>query len=613
MRQISRGCRQGLNDEGDGDPQPDPEGIKQQVSDVGCAEASEVESLFAHADGGPGGDAGGNSHPQRLIGAGTRGPDNVDHSGCGTGMQQLVDLGLRCGGPGRQATQQPRTQGQPPRCHQTPSAPPCGGPFSLAQRSQRRRSRLPLRICYSRRVSYVLACPTLVYEVIPDHFATGARPLRAIIDKLPHLASLGVDGLALTPLLPGHDPLRLHTTSFEGIDPALGTEDDLAALCEAAQGFGIQVVAMGVFDHVSDAHPWFVAAKEQTDDDRRVPPEQRTRAFFHFSPELRHGYACRDGSAREPELDLADPEVRRRLFAAEDSIIHRLIERGVAGWRILRAEQVGYSILRELQRAVRTVEGSHFVVGDIKGFADRYQRDGLLDAVVNHYAREAVLAFLKGEIPARQLARVERDLVAAYGKSLARAWMPLSDHDTPRLPGLLPDGARVRLATLLAYTLPGCAHVLYGEEVGLAQNHALPAATPMVWDESVWDQPTLALHRRLGAVRQARAALRTGDFVDLTPEGEYEVFAFARVTTDPRETVIVVVNRAERPLTRKLFAPMSDLPDGMTLRDILLGEGGGRRVRVRSGSLHLEVEPAGAVLLVPDDEDEDMRRFFRGY
>ncbi len=466
-------------------------------------------------------------------------------------------------------------------------------------------------------MSYVLATPTLVYEVIPDHFTSsvpgGPKPLRAIIEKLPYLASLGVDGLALTPLFPGHDPLRLHTTSFNKIDPALGDEDDLGALCAAAEACGIHVVAMGVFDHVSDQHPWFTDALAQTHDDRRVPPEQRTRAFFSFSDDLRHGYACRDGSAHEPELDLAHPEVRRRLFTGEDSVLHRFIERGVSGWRILRAEQVGYSILRELARAVRTVEGSHFVVGDIKGFADRYQRDGLLDAVVNHYAREAVLAFLKGEIPARQLARVERDLQAAYGKALARAWMTLSDHDTPRLPGLLPDGARVRLATLLAYTLPGCAHVLYGEEIGLAQTHALPAATPMVWDENAWDKPTLALHRRLGSLRQARAALRTGDFVDLTPDGEYEVFAFARVTADPRETVIVVVNRAERPQTRKLFAPMSDLPDGLTLRDVLNAETGGRRVRVRSGSLHLEVEPAGAVLLVPDDEDEAMRRFFRGY
>lgn len=463
-------------------------------------------------------------------------------------------------------------------------------------------------------VSYALQCPTLVYEVIPDHFATGDdKPLVCARSKLPHLVSLGVDALAITPLLRGHDPLRLHTLSFDGIDPALGTEDDLAALCDAAAAVGIQVVLMGVFDHVSDGHPWFLAAKEQELDDRRVPPEERTRAFFSFGDDLRHGYACRDGSAREPELDLAHVEVRRRLFSGEDSVVHRFLGLGVAGWRILRAEQVGYSILRELQRAVRTVEGPHFLVGDIKGFADRYQRDGLLDAIVNHYAREAVLAYLKGEIPARQLARVERDLQAAYGKALARAWMTLSDHDTPRLPVLLPDGARVHLATLLAFTLPGCAHVFFGEEIGIAQSHALPAATPMIWDEARWDQSTLGFHRRLGAMRQERAALRSGDFVDLTPEGEYEVFAFARVTADPRDTVIVVVNRSERAQTRKLFAPMSDLPDGLALRDILTSSSGGRRVRVRSGSLHLEVGPASAVVLVPDDEDETMRRFFRGY
>lgn len=463
-------------------------------------------------------------------------------------------------------------------------------------------------------MSYALRCPTHVYEVIPDHFAGGAdKPLVALRSRLDHLVSLGVDGLALTPLLPGHDPMRLHTTSFDGIDPALGTEEDLAALCDAAGARGIQVVLMGVFDHVSDHHPWFVAAREQDLDDRRVPPEERTRAFFAFGDDLRHGFACRDGSAREPELDLTHVEVRRRLFTGEDSVIHRFLELGVAGWRILRAEQVGYSILRELQRAVRTVEGPHFVVGDIKGFADRYQRDGLLDAIVNHYAREAVLAFLKGDVPARQLARVERELQAAYGKALSRAWMTLSDHDTPRLPVLLPDGARVRLATLLAFMLPGCAHVFFGEEVGIAQGQTLPAATPMVWDESRWDAPTLSFHRRLGALRQQRAALRSGDFVDLTPEGEEDVLAFARVTADPRETVIVVVNRSERPQTRKLFAPMSDLTDGLSLRDILAAPSGGRRVRVRSGSLHLEVEPAGAVVLVPDDEDETMRRFFRGY
>jgi cyclomaltodextrinase / maltogenic alpha-amylase / neopullulanase len=463
-------------------------------------------------------------------------------------------------------------------------------------------------------VSYPLRCPTFVYEVIPEFFAGGSTqtPLAAMVPRLGHLERMGVDGLALTPLFPASDALRLHAKSFAGIDPALGTEAEFVALCDAARARGIGITLTGVFDHVSVDHHWFQQAKQQNKDDPRVPPEERTHSFFTFGDAYVEGYACRDGSADEPELDLANPEVRRRLFTGEDSVVHKWLQNGASGWRILRAEQVGYSILRELSRGVRTVEGAHYLLGDIRGFADRYQRDGLLDGVVNHYAREATLGYLKGEIPARQLARVERDVQSFYGRAAARAWMVLSGYDTPRLPVLLPDGARVRLATLLGFTLPGCAHVLFGEEVGISINQRVGASAHMSWDPKDWDQPTLDLHCKLGALRKRHPALRTGEFIDLTPEGEYEVFAFARVTADPRETVIVIANRAERPQTRKLFAPMSDLPDGLQLRDAL--EPDRRpRLRVRSGSLHVETPAADALVLVPDDADEASRRFFRGY
>jgi alpha-glucosidase len=459
-------------------------------------------------------------------------------------------------------------------------------------------------------VSYKLRCPTHVYEIIPDHFVPGAKkPLLAIAEKLDHISSLGVDGLTLTPLFPADDPLRMHTIDFDRLDEKLGTEEDLEALCKAAGERGMSVTLTGVFDHVSANHPWFQRAKEQAVDESRFPPEERTRSFFSFSDEYRQGYACRDGSSSEPELDLRNAEVRRRMFTGEESVLHRWLRAGASGWRILRAEQVGYSILRELQRGSRNIEGSHYLVGDIKGFADRSQRDGLLDAVVNHYSREAVLAYLKGDVPARQLARVQRDLQRAYDKSLSRSWNMLSGHDTPRLPAILGSAPRVRLATLLSHTLPGAGHVFFGEEVGLAASHTLPAETPMSWDPSTWHADTLALHRQLGALRRQRVALRVGELVDMTPEGEWEVFAFARVTADPRETVIVVVNRSERSQVRKLFAPISDLVDGLLLKDVLAG----RRTRVRSGSLHLDIAPQEAVILVPDDEDEASSRFFRGY
>ncbi len=460
-------------------------------------------------------------------------------------------------------------------------------------------------------MSYQLRTPTLVYEVIPEHFdvESGEVPLVAVRKRIDHFASLSIDALALTPIFPSPDPMRLHTREFDRVDPKLGTEKDFTALCTACAERGISVVLMGVFDHVSIDSPWFAWAEAQVDDDDRYPPEQRTRKFFTFGQEHRHGYACRDDSPDEPELDLANAEVRRRLFTGEDSVLHKWMRAGAQGWRILRAEQVGYSILRELARGSRTVEGSHFIVGDIKGFADRYVRDGLLDGVVNHYCREAVIAYLRGQVPARQLARVVTDLAKAYDKAYPRCWNVWSGYDTQRLSTVLGDRARVRLGTLLSYTLPGAGHVFYGEEIGVGLRGPVPTAVPMSWATDGWDLEVLAFHRALGLLRKERGALRVGDVVDLTPEGEDEIFAFARVTADPRETVIVAMNRASQTRVRKLFAPLADLPDGLKLADALGGPG----AMVRSGTVTLEIMGQDARILVPDDRDPASARFFRGY
>lgn len=459
-------------------------------------------------------------------------------------------------------------------------------------------------------MSYAQKCPTLVYEVLPDRFdpASAKPPLQAIRERLDHLVRLGVDGLNLLPIFPASDPMRLHIADFFRIDPALGSEEDLMALCQAANEKGISVVMTGVFDHVSDQHEWFQSAKEYDEEEEsKFPPHLRTRRYFTFGSEFKYGYACRDAQANQPELNLKNLDVRRRLFTGEESVLHHWLHLGVNAWRILRADAVGYSILRESSRASLTVEGEHDVIGDIKGFADRYVKDGLLDGVVNHYLREAIVSYLSGQIPARQIARVLRDLAQRYGSALNRSWNLISGHDTPRLNQKLGDPGRSRLALLLSYTLPGCAHLLYGEEIGLAHLSTQPMPA-MDWNRANWDASRLELCTRLGLLRRARA-LRRGDFVDLTPEGEEEILAFARVTNDPRETVLVAANRASQTRVRKLFAPVCDLPDGLKLRDALGGPG----ATVRAGSVTLDIEGQSARILVPDEGDPAGARFFRDY
>jgi 4-alpha-glucanotransferase len=461
-------------------------------------------------------------------------------------------------------------------------------------------------------MAYASQCPTLVYEVIPDHFDpdSDVPPLVALKDKLEHLQALNVDALCLTPIFPASDALRLNTTDYGTIDPALGSVEDLEALCRAADERGIGVVLMGVFDHISADHDWFTWAQAQTEDDGRFTPEQRTRRFFHFGDEHPEGYASRGNVPDQPEVDLSVAEVRRRLFTGEQSVLHRWLHRGIAGWRILHADAVGYSVLREVSRGSLTVEGEHFLIGDIKGFADRYVKDGILDGVVNHYLREAVTSYLRGQIPARQLARVLRDLSARYhAAALNRSWNLLSGHDTVRLTDLVQDPGRARLGTLLKFTLPGCTHILYGDEVGLRARRKEVGALKMTWDEKRWDQSMFDLHQRMGHLRKTQPALSQGEFVDLTPEGEEEILAFARVTADPRATVLVAINRASQTRVRKLFAPVCDLPDGLKLRDVLSG----KEATVRSGTITLEIDGSDARILVPDEEDPAGARFFRGY
>ena len=65
-----------------------------------------------------------------------------------------------------------------------------------------------------------------------------------------------------------------------------------------------------------------------------------------------------------------------------------------------------------------------------------------------------------------------------------------------------------------------------------------------------------------------------------------------------------------------LFAPVCDLPNGLKLRDLAWSGadvGGRPDVKVRAGSITLELGGQDARVLVPDEDAHAGARFFRGY
>lgn len=102
----------------------------------------------------------------------------------------------------------------------------------------------------------------VIYQVYPRSFkdtnGDGVGDLRGITEKLSYIASLGVDGVWISPFFTS--PMRdfgYDVSDYYGIDPLFGTMDDFDALMAEAQRLGLKILIDLVLNHTSTEHPWF--------------------------------------------------------------------------------------------------------------------------------------------------------------------------------------------------------------------------------------------------------------------------------------------------------------------------------------------------------------------
>ena len=184
----------------------------------------------------------------------------------------------------------------------------------------------------------------VVYQVYPRSFqdtdGDGVGDLRGVIERLDHLAWLGVDALWLSPIYPS--PLAdggYDVSDYDSVDPRLGSLGDFDALVEAAHARGIRVLLDLVASHTSIEHPWFREHPDRYVWAEGGPPNNWLAAFGGpaWSRDERTGrWYLHSFYPEQPDLDWRKPEVREAI----GEVIALWRGRGVDGFRLDAAERL---------------------------------------------------------------------------------------------------------------------------------------------------------------------------------------------------------------------------------------------------------------------------------
>lgn len=387
------------------------------------------------------------------------------------------------------------------------------------------------------------------YEVLVRAFAdsngSGSGDFTGLASKLDYLQWLGVDCLWLPPFYAS--PLRdggYDISDYLSILPEFGTLPDFVELVAQAHARGLRVVTDLVMNHTSDAHPWFLASRNDpngpygqfyvwSDTDERYPDARiifvdTEKSNWTFDPVRRQFYWHRFFS-HQPDLNFENPAVQEAMF----DVVRFWMDLGIDGFRL---DAVPY-LFEEEGTNCENLPATHAFLRQLRQFVDTEYPGRILLAEANQWPKDVVEYFgsetepechmcfhfpvmpriyyalreekaapivdILADTPAiprggqwgtflrnhdeltLEMVTVE-ERAAMYGWYAPDARMRANIGIRRRLAPLLDNSrAEIELINSLLLSLPGSPCLYYGDELGMGDNIWLPdrdaVRTPMQW------------------------------------------------------------------------------------------------------------------------------------
>ncbi|WP_255552000.1 alpha-glucosidase [Erythrobacter crassostreae] len=364
----------------------------------------------------------------------------------------------------------------------------------------------------------------VIYQIYPRSFrdtnSDGIGDLRGVVEGLDYIASLGCDGIWISPFFTS--PMRdfgYDVADYCGIDPSFGDFDDFDAIIAKAHDLGIKVIIDQVYSHTSDHHAWFQESRRDRTNAKAdwyvwadpkpdgSPPSNWQSVFGGSAWQWdgpRRQYYLHNFLTCQPDLNVHNRDVQDALLDAA----RFWLDRGVDGFRL---DALNFSmhdpemrdnppsglpmdqVTRPFDMQIKQFNQSH---EDIPAFLERIR------GTIDEYPGRFTVAEVGGPDPLAEMKAFTEngkrldsaynfdflyapDLTAELVKQSLSNWdgaagegwpsWAFSNHDAPRAVTRWSDGANLdqisRLNMLLLLSLRGNPIIYQGEELGLPQGH----------------------------------------------------------------------------------------------------------------------------------------------
>jgi alpha-glucosidase len=190
----------------------------------------------------------------------------------------------------------------------------------------------------------------VIYQIYPrsyqDSNGDGVGDLMGIVQRLPYIASLGVDAIWISPFFKSPmDDFGYDVSDYCDVDPMFGTLEDFDQVIATAHELGLKVMIDLVLSHTSDQHAWFAESRASRDTAKAdwyvwadpkedgTPPNNWLSIFGGSAWQWdarREQYYLHNFLTSQPDLNFHNPQVVEALL----DVTRFWLERGVDGFRL---------------------------------------------------------------------------------------------------------------------------------------------------------------------------------------------------------------------------------------------------------------------------------------